>query len=111
MYSYTEALAASVEYFDGDELAAKVFVDKYALRDNDNNILEKTPDDMHHRLAKEFARIEKKKFKKPLTEDEILKVLIERDDKDETESDEILNLRVEDMDELPKSFKGKLVYG
>lgn len=71
MYKYTEALAASVEYFDGDELAAKVFVDKYALRDNDNNILEKTPDDMHHRLAKEFARVEAKKFNKPLTESQI----------------------------------------
>ena len=70
-FSYEEALCASVEYFDGEELAAKVFVDKYALRDNNNNLIEKTPDDMHRRMAKEFARIEASKFKKPLTEDEI----------------------------------------
>lgn len=71
MYSYDEALEGSIEYFDGDELAAKVFVDKYALRNNNGDILEKTPYDMHKRLAKEFARIEKKKFKKPLSESKI----------------------------------------
>lgn len=71
MYSYDEALAASLEYFNGDELAAKVFVDKYALRDNEGNILEDTPDKMHRRMAKELARIEKGKFAVPLTEDEI----------------------------------------
>ena len=69
--SYDEAYKASLEYFDGDDLAAKVFVDKYALRDNDNNLLELTPTDMHRRLAKEFARIEKGKFAKPMTEEEI----------------------------------------
>lgn len=74
--SYEEAFSASKEYFNGDELAAKVFVDKYALRDHFNDILlEKTPADMHRRLAKEFARIEKKKYKKteikPFSEDEI----------------------------------------
>lgn len=74
-YTYEEALNASVEYFKGDDLAAKVFVDKYALRDNDQNLLEATPTDMHRRIAKEFARIEKKKFKKPLTEDEIFDLL------------------------------------
>jgi ribonucleoside-diphosphate reductase alpha chain len=68
---YDDALKASIEYFDGDDLAGKVFLDKYALRDNENNILEKTPTDMHHRLAKEFARIEKNKFKNPLSEEEI----------------------------------------
>ena len=71
MYSYQEAFTASIDYFEGDELAAKVFVDKYALRDNNDVILEKTPSDMHHRLAKEFARIEKKKFKNPLSEEKI----------------------------------------
>src|SRR3990167_6436117 len=71
MYAYQESLISSTEYFNGDELAAKVFLDKYALRDNDDNILEKTPDDMHRRLAKEFARIEKNKFKEPLSEDTI----------------------------------------
>jgi len=74
MYSYQEALDASTEYFSGDELAARVFVDKYALRNNDDEILEKTPDDMHRRLAKEFARVEKNKFKNPLTEDEIFEL-------------------------------------
>lgn len=74
MYSYQEALEASIKYFDGDELAAKVFIDKYALRNNDDEILEKTPEDMHRRLAKEFARIEKNKFKKPLSEDEIFEL-------------------------------------
>lgn len=71
MFSYEEALAKSVEYFSGDELAAKVFVDKYALRDNQGNILEDTPDAMHRRMAKELARIESKKFSEPLSEQEI----------------------------------------
>lgn len=71
MYTYEEAYAASLEYFDGDELATKVFIDKYALRDNDKNLLEKTPTDMHWRLANEFARIEKTKFKQPLSAKEI----------------------------------------
>lgn len=71
MYSENEVLEASLKYFNGNELAAKVFVHKYALRDNDNNFLEKTPDDMHHRLAREFARIENKKFSNPLSEQEI----------------------------------------
>lgn len=71
IFSYEEALSASVEYFDGDELAAKVFIDKYAMRDNDMNLVEKTPYDMHVRIAKEFARIEKNKFKNPMTFDEI----------------------------------------
>lgn len=75
MYSYQEALEESVKYFDGDELAAKVFVDKYALHDNDDNLLEKTPTDMHWRLAKEFARVEKQKFKNPLSEEEIFNLL------------------------------------
>ena len=70
MYSYEEALKLSTEYF-GEELPAKVFVDKYALRNEKGEILEATPDAMHKRLAKEFARIEKKKFAKPLEEQEI----------------------------------------
>lgn len=69
MYSYEEALKTSMEYFQGSELSAKVFVDKYALRDKENNLLESNPDQMHRRLAKEFARIEAAKFKKPYTED------------------------------------------
>jgi len=75
MYTYENAFNASVEYFAGDELAAKVFLDKYALRDNDGNLLESTPTEMHHRIAKEFARIEKKKFKNPLSEEAIFGLL------------------------------------
>lgn len=71
MFNYKEVFDATLEYFNGDDLATKVWIDKYALRDNQDNLLEKTPDDMHRRLAKEFARIEAKKFKNPLTEEEI----------------------------------------
>jgi ribonucleoside-diphosphate reductase alpha chain len=63
-YTYNEVLEASTEYFNGNDLSGKVFVDKYALRDlKDSDLfLELTPADMHKRIAKEFARIEKKKF-------------------------------------------------
>lgn len=71
MYTYDECFNASLDYFNGDDLAAKVFVDKYALQDNEGNYLEKTPDQMHRRLAREFARIEANKFKNPLSEDMI----------------------------------------
>lgn len=70
-YSYEEAYQASLNYFNGSEISARTFLDKYALRNDQGEILEKTPDALHRRLAKEFARIEKKKFKNPLTEDEI----------------------------------------
>ena len=65
------ALQEAIKYFNGDELAANVWLDKYALQDNEEKILEKSPEAMHHRLAKEFARIEKAKFKNPLSEEEI----------------------------------------
>jgi len=74
-YSYNEAFQASVDYFSGDELAAKVFVDKYALRNEEQEFLELTPTDMHWRIAKELHRIEEKKFKKPLSLDEIFSYL------------------------------------
>ncbi len=74
-YTYNEALKASQDYFNGDDLAAKVFVDKYSLRDNQDNILEDTPEKSLRRVAKEFARIEKNKFKKPLTEEEIFSLM------------------------------------
>lgn len=57
-YTHDEAYNASLEWFGGDELAAGVFVSKYALRDAEGNLLEKTPDEMHDRLASEFARVE-----------------------------------------------------
>jgi ribonucleotide reductase alpha subunit len=62
--------ASLLEYFGGDELASDVFVMKYALRDENGNIIEKTPDQMHRRLAREFARIESK-YPNPMSEDEI----------------------------------------
>lgn len=71
---YNTALKKSTEYFDGDKLAAEVFLGKYALTTPSGDILEATPDDMHRRLAKEFARIEKK-YPNPLSEDEIFKWL------------------------------------
>jgi ribonucleotide reductase alpha subunit len=64
------AFADSLKYFDGDELAASVFVSKYALRDGNGDLLERTPEDMHRRLAKEFARIEAK-YPVALSEEEI----------------------------------------
>jgi ribonucleoside-diphosphate reductase alpha chain len=74
IYSQEEAVKASLEYFNGDDLAARVWVNKYALKDSFGNIFELTPDDMHKRLAKEIARIEKQ-YPNPLTEEEIYKVL------------------------------------
>jgi len=62
MPSYKEALKASLEYFDGDELAAKVFVDKYALRTIDNELVELTPTDMHRRISKALYDVEVQKF-------------------------------------------------
>ena len=58
-YSYDEAFNASVDYFDGDELAARVWVSKYALKDSVGNIYEQTPEDMHRRIASEISRIER----------------------------------------------------
>lgn len=74
MHTYTQVLEASTEYFDGDDFAAKVFVDKYALQNQQGEFLELTPTDMHHRLAKEFARIEAK-YPNPMTEEEIFALL------------------------------------
>ena len=73
-YSYEEAVSASKEYFSGDELAATVWVNKYALKDSHGNLYEKTPDDMHRRLAKEIHRIENK-YENPLDEQLIYELL------------------------------------
>ncbi|MFW5657791.1 MAG: adenosylcobalamin-dependent ribonucleoside-diphosphate reductase [Bacteroidota bacterium] len=73
-YSYKEAVEATKEYFNGDELAATVWANKYALKDSFGNLYELTPDDMHRRIAKEIARIEAK-YKNPLSEDEIYGLL------------------------------------
>ncbi len=74
IYSYDEAFNASCDYFKGDELAARVWVNKYALKDSYGNIYEKTPDDMHHRLASELARIESK-YTNPLSETDIFNLM------------------------------------
>ena len=73
IYLEEDAKKASVEYFKGDELAAQVWVNKYALKDSDHNLYERTPDDMHHRLAREVARIEAK-YPNPLSEDELFEL-------------------------------------
>src|SRR5574337_958098 len=73
-YTYSQVFEASIEYFNGDEFAAKVFVDKYALQDLNGTYLELTPADMHRRLAKEFARIERK-YPNPLDEEVIFSLL------------------------------------
>ena len=67
-YSFDEAFKASLNYFGGDELAARVWVNKYALKDSNGKIYERTPDDMHRRLASEISRIEQK-YPNPLSFD------------------------------------------
>ena len=73
-YTSKEANDATLEYFKGDDLAAKVWVTKYALKDSDGNLYEKTPDDMHRRIASEIARIEKK-YPNPLTENDLFDLI------------------------------------
>ncbi len=73
-YSYDEAYNASLDYFGGDELAARVWVSKYALKDSFGNIYEKTPDDMHMRLASEISRIESK-YPAPMSKEEVFGLL------------------------------------
>ena len=72
-YTFDEAYAASLDYFTGDELAAKVWVNKYALKDAYGNIYEQSPADMHRRLAREVARVERK-YPNPLTEDQLFEL-------------------------------------
>lgn len=73
-YSYDEAFQTSLKYFDGDELAARVWVSKYAMKDSFCNIFEVSPTDMHHRIAKEIARIESK-YANPMNEQEVFGLL------------------------------------
>ena len=73
-YSYEEAFEASLKYFGGDELAARVWVNKYAMKDSYGNIFERSPEDMHWRIANEVARIEKK-YKNPLTAEQVFELL------------------------------------
>lgn len=73
-YTFDEAYKASLNYFAGDELAARVWVNKYAMKDSYGNIYECSPEDMHHRLANEIARIEKK-YENPMSAEEIFDLL------------------------------------
>lgn len=73
-YTFEEAYEASIKYFKGDEMAAKVWVSKYALKDSFGTIYELTPDDMHWRLAREIARIERK-YPNPMSEEEVYQLL------------------------------------
>jgi len=78
MYSQEQVKEATLEYFNGDELATNVFMTKYCLRDKKGSFVEKTPDDMHKRIAKEFARMEDKFITRKsnhLTESEIYSYL------------------------------------
>ena len=74
IYSYDEAFKASLDYFAGDELAARVWVNKYAMKDSFGNIYEKSPADMHHRIASELARIERE-YPNPVPEEEIFDLI------------------------------------
>ncbi|HAI81295.1 MAG TPA: ribonucleoside-diphosphate reductase, adenosylcobalamin-dependent, partial [Chryseobacterium sp.] len=74
VYSYKDAYESSLQYFNGDDLAAKVWVSKYALKDSDGNIYEKTPDDMHYRIASEISRIESK-YPNPLSAEEVFDLI------------------------------------
>ena len=73
-YTYDEAFNASLQYFAGDELAARVWVNKYAMKDSFGNIYESSPEDMHWRISREIARIEKK-YANPMTEQEVFNLL------------------------------------
>ena len=74
IYSYDEAFEATLKYFKGDELAARVWVNKYAMKDSYGHIYELSPRDMHWRIANEIARIENK-YENPLSADEIFGLL------------------------------------
>ena len=74
IYSYDEAYEASLKYFNGDELAARVWVSKYALKDSYGNIYEQTPEDMHNRIADEIVRIENK-YESPMSKEELMGLL------------------------------------
>lgn len=73
-YTYDQAYEASLKYFKGDELAARVWASKYALKDSFGHLYELTPDDMHHRIAAEIARIENK-YPNPMSHDEVFSLL------------------------------------
>ena len=73
-FTYEEAYEASLNYFNGDQLAARVWVNKYAMKDSYGNIYEKTPADMHWRIANEIARVEQK-YPNPMSAQEVFDLL------------------------------------
>ena len=73
-FTYEEAYQASLQYFDGDELAARVWVNKYAMKDSAGNIYDQTPTDMHWRIANEIARIENN-YDNPMSAQEVFDVI------------------------------------
>ena len=73
-YTHEEAVADSIKYFKGDDLAATVFVNKYALKDSFGNIYESSPEEMHKRITEEIFRIEQK-YPNSLSEDKIYSLL------------------------------------
>ena len=73
-YTYDEVFNCALEYFKGDELAARVWVNKYAVKDSFGTIYEKSPEDMHWRIANEIARIESK-YENPMSAQEIFDLL------------------------------------
>ncbi len=73
-YTQDETFQAALHYFDNDELAARVWLNKYALKDSEGHIYELTPNDMHHRIAKEIARIEAR-YPNPLSEEEVFDLI------------------------------------
>ncbi len=73
-FTQEEAFEASLKYFNNDDLAARVWINKYALKDSDGNLFESSPNDMHKRIAKEIARIEKR-YPNPLSETEIFDLI------------------------------------
>jgi len=74
VYDHDAVVKAATDYFDGDVLAANVWTNKYALKDSEGNLYELTPEDMHHRIAKEVARIEKK-YPNPMSEEEVFDII------------------------------------
>jgi ribonucleoside-diphosphate reductase alpha chain len=76
IYTREEALKSCIEYFKGDTLAAEVWINKYSLKDSAGNIYELNPEEMHRRIAKEFARVEKK-YENPISEEEIFNLIKE----------------------------------
>ncbi|MCH5222923.1 MAG: adenosylcobalamin-dependent ribonucleoside-diphosphate reductase [Muribaculaceae bacterium] len=74
IYTYDEAYEASLEYFKGDQLASRVWVTKYALKDSFGNLYEKSPDDMHHRIARSLSQVENR-YPNPLSESDLYELL------------------------------------